>query len=615
MLAHVLSFWRNPRLFTGLPGVSCSQSMPAAWSWYWGSEVFGCRTLRLESQDSTGIRMQPYPRAPGHVWPGHLHGTGCLSARAMDTVFSYRRVGYALGFGVCPPLAPTDLGFGFGTCPGLGLCLSASGPGRGRRCVPWMWAAPGSSQLGWPRCAGDWARVAGLVAGMKVGASLPSLHSRLEVVVCAPLWAGTLSAHFLVGFAGGARGLGFPLYPAGPALAVWCLVLSGISLTPAHGALSAWLGCVAVLCGAAPSLVPGACPVRAGGPPSTWVVVRPCLSKQAVLSAMRGCVGAPWAAVPPPLVNFFWPFPRGTICPLWRGGDVAWWPCGLCRLSLAVPPPLCMPFLFFFRAPSAGGLPLSLPGLCRCVRGVFSATLSADAWSWWAAWFGWRSLGWVGWSFGVLFVGPVGVAHGVARLQGGLSASPLWVCVFPVVWLFLPLSGVPAGRRVCVRGAGRAVWPIPFRRLVGFPPFPVLLVCFLVFLRGGLPSLSMHWSESGVVNWLAVRVAGVRGPCPAPCALWLMYTHGLVARCVGPGSGSAGWAVAPAGFVGSWVRGGAGRGWGDFLGVPSVPPPLWRRLGAGGFDFLLVVCAGGRLLAVGGGCVPYLLVVPGKEGL
>ena len=31
--------------------------------------------------------MQPYPRAPDLVWPVQLHGTGCLSARAMDTWF------------------------------------------------------------------------------------------------------------------------------------------------------------------------------------------------------------------------------------------------------------------------------------------------------------------------------------------------------------------------------------------------------------------------------------------------------------------------------------------------------------------------------------------------
>ena len=31
--------------------------------------------------------MQPHPRAPDLVWPGHLHGTGCLSARAVGTGF------------------------------------------------------------------------------------------------------------------------------------------------------------------------------------------------------------------------------------------------------------------------------------------------------------------------------------------------------------------------------------------------------------------------------------------------------------------------------------------------------------------------------------------------
>ena len=58
-----------------------------ACSWYWGSEALGCRTLRLESQSSAGLRMQTYPRSLDLVWPGHLHGTGCLSARAMDTGF------------------------------------------------------------------------------------------------------------------------------------------------------------------------------------------------------------------------------------------------------------------------------------------------------------------------------------------------------------------------------------------------------------------------------------------------------------------------------------------------------------------------------------------------
>ena len=41
--------------------------------------------LRLESQSSAGLRMQRYPRSPDLVWPAHLHGTGCLSARAVGT--------------------------------------------------------------------------------------------------------------------------------------------------------------------------------------------------------------------------------------------------------------------------------------------------------------------------------------------------------------------------------------------------------------------------------------------------------------------------------------------------------------------------------------------------
>ena len=92
--------------------VSLSQGMHAC-SWYWGSEVLGCRTLRLESQSSADLRMQPYPRAPDLVWPGHLHGTGCLSARAMDTGFPTvvwcLRLG--LGFAVTLPILAGVLGW------------------------------------------------------------------------------------------------------------------------------------------------------------------------------------------------------------------------------------------------------------------------------------------------------------------------------------------------------------------------------------------------------------------------------------------------------------------------------------------------------------------------
>ena len=81
----------------------------------------------------------------------------------------------------------------------------------------------------------------------------------------------------------------------------------------------------------------------------------------------------------------------------------------------------------------------------------------------------------------------------------------------------------------------------------------------------------------------------------APCVLWLMYTHGLTARPVVLVSGPAGWAVAPAQFVGSGVGGGGG-GWLERffeVGLPVVPPPLWCRFGVGGFNLPVAVGAGG----------------------
>ena len=61
--------------------------------------------------------MQPYPRSPHLVWPGHLHGTGCLSARAVGTGFSYCCAafvfgsGWRLGVGFVNPASP---GWGLG---------------------------------------------------------------------------------------------------------------------------------------------------------------------------------------------------------------------------------------------------------------------------------------------------------------------------------------------------------------------------------------------------------------------------------------------------------------------------------------------------------------------
>ena len=92
---------RNPRGSPDFLAYPVPKACMHACSWYWGSEVLGCRTLCLESQSSAGLRMQPYPRSPDLVWPGHLHGRGCLSARAMDTGFPtvVRRLCLGLGCG------------------------------------------------------------------------------------------------------------------------------------------------------------------------------------------------------------------------------------------------------------------------------------------------------------------------------------------------------------------------------------------------------------------------------------------------------------------------------------------------------------------------------------
>ena len=104
----------------------------------------------------------------------------------------------------------------------------------------------------------------------------------------------------------------------------------------------------------------------------------------------------------------------------------------------------------------------------------------------------------------------------------------------------------------------------------GFPPF----VFFFVFFLGGagfacsslcLPCAGARtgWQTVWLIgSVLVLWVAAVRAP--APWAVWVMYTHWLVACPVGVGSG-AGRAVAPAGFVRSRVRGGG------VVPCPSAP--------------------------------------------
>ena len=101
-------------MFTGLPGVSRSQGMHAR-SWYWGPEALGCRTLRLESQSSTVLRMQPYP---GLLIP--FGRVSCMARPASVPDYghwvSYCCVALVFGSGLW-----LGVGFGNPATPALGL--------------------------------------------------------------------------------------------------------------------------------------------------------------------------------------------------------------------------------------------------------------------------------------------------------------------------------------------------------------------------------------------------------------------------------------------------------------------------------------------------------------
>ena len=102
---------------------------------------------------------------------------------------------------------------------------------------------------------------------------------------------------------------------------------------------------------------------------------------------------------------------------------------------------------------------------------------------------------------------------------------------------------------------------------------------------------------------LVLRLAA--GRAPAPWVSWVMYTLGLVACPVGLGSRFSGSAVAPAGFIRTWVK----RG----LRLTASP-----RSCLAGCNFLVAVCAGGPLPSGGAGLltgVPWPLARAWRAGV
>ena len=421
---------------------------------------------RLESQGSAGLRMQPFPRCPDLVWPGHLHGTGCLSARAMDTGF------------------PTVV---------WRLCL-------GRGCA-WIWVSVTPPPL------------AGVLGGCV----------RVRFVV-SPLFSP-------LGFAVFAVGLGFQPAPhlswlgfwnvrgcvrAPPAprryrfwCAVWACVLgSGFRL---HAA-SPWGGVVGVC---VRSCVCPACPRHSWG--------------AACGAGVCGCCRW-WGVPPPPPLRLF--FLGGA---LWCPSLVV----PVLGLVVSVPPSL------LFRAALFAVRVFLLFSSVVCVRVFWVSLLPVGR----CPRLGVACFGWV------VPRRPFGGSCLRCRLVGGFGRL-LW-CWWAAWWLWAVLAPPP--------------------------PLPVVFFPGGVCLFLPLPSLGWrtHWSAFRVVFLFAVGGCVLPGRAPAPSVGWVMYTLGSAPLPAGLGSGSAGWAVVPGGFVWPWVS-----------RIPSSPRCRFSLSGGGLCGWTATVVAG-----------------------
>ena len=247
--------------------------------------------------------MQPYPRSPDLVWPGHLHGTGCLSARAVGTGFPTVVRRLCLGL-VCGWVWVYLFIFFFNPAsPGWGLGLVCLGTVCG--VVPLVLAVCGVRGWGsvsacfWdvcgcvgaplaPRCFRFWCAVWACVLGPGLGCAQPFLAGLSGCVFCAFFFfAGcpcpgpcgpSLPMPFLLGWAAGSFvflfswcvsacfGVPFPagllflawccrFWLGGPPVPLWgscfrCLLGGGLA---ASGGVGGWFGCCGLFSRPTPS--------------------------------------------------------------------------------------------------------------------------------------------------------------------------------------------------------------------------------------------------------------------------------------------------------------------------------------------------------------------------
>ena len=182
----------------------------------------------------------------------------------------------------------------------------------------------------------------------------------------------------------------------------------------------------------------------------------------------------------------------------------------------------------------------------------------------------WLSRSWVSWS-----LSPLHFSSGPPCLLFVFFFSSV-VCV-RVFWVSL----LPVGRCPRLRVAGFG-WVVPRRPFLGSclrchlgGGFGRPLSCWwaawwlwavlappplLFFFGGGLPVPpstfpGLAHALVGILCGFPVFCMWLRfaRPCPGPMGRWVMYTLGSAPLPAGLGSGSAGWAVVPGGFVWPWV--------------------------------------------------------------
>ena len=427
--------------------------------------------------------MQPYPRAPDLVWPGQLHGTGSLSARASDTGFPTVVWCLCLGLGcgwVWVSVTLPVLAGVLGGCVGVRFVVSsvfwrlgfvAFVVGLGFRPAPYLsWSgiwdargcvrAPPTPRRFRFRCA-VWACVLGSGFGLR-----PATPWGVLGCVCAraPVPRGFLP---LLG-EGAVRGCVFVrapcLFPAFPGWGLLCgrACWARVSVVPR----SSWLGCRGVffflrvllwLCGvgrwmslfvALWSLSPHPLSFGLG----CWLFF---FSRPSVV-----CVCAFWVSLPPlgrcswfGVAGFGWVVPLcsfgGPVFGAFRVGDLAA-PCGVggrfggCGPFSRPPPP---PPLFFL---GGGGLPVppsAFPGLAHALARILCG-LPGCCWRLRSAWPRPGPMGRVGYVH-------VGLGAPSCRVRS-------WLCrLGGFVWLWV--RGLGLSVSFLLRGAG-------FNLLGGPPP-------------------------------------------------------------------------------------------------------------------------------------------------